>query len=100
MTTDLVLILDRSLHQSKREGCIGLVDLKKKVSPWHVFFYEFRKGHMTVSRDWGHFLSLWWLGGLQTQSGLTTFPTAVWGMDCGPEGMCEAQHWSTKAVLG
>lgn len=46
------------------------------------------------------FLSLWCLGGFQTQSGLTTFPTAVWGMDCGPEGMCEAQHWRTMAVLG
>lgn len=53
---------------------------------------QFHEGHVTASHDRGQFLSLWCLGGLQTQSGLTTFPTAVWGMDCGPEGMCEAQH--------
>lgn len=51
------------------------------------------RSHMTQSCDLGlFFLSLWCLGGLQTQSGLTTFPTAVWGMDCGVKGMCEAQH--------
>lgn len=39
LTTDLVLILGRSLHQSEREGCIGLVDLKKKKFPLDMSFF-------------------------------------------------------------
>lgn len=50
------------------------------------------RSHGTASRDEGLTLFLWCLGGLQTQSGLTTVPTDVWGgMECGPRGMCEAQ---------
>lgn len=52
--------------------------------------------HMTEAS----FLSPRCLGGIQSQSGLATFPTAVWGTDCGAEGMCEAQHWSTAVDLG
>lgn len=52
--------------------------------------------HMTEAS----FLSPWCLGGIQNQSGLATFPTAVWGTDCGAEGMCEAQHWSPAVVFG
>ncbi|KAL6110618.1 uncharacterized protein ACO6RY_19664 [Pungitius sinensis] len=46
---------------------------------------QFRESQITASYDGGQYLSLWCLGGSQTHSGITTFPTGVWGTDCGPE---------------